>query len=293
MKKRALSALLATMITMSMTGCGGNEVKEEPKESNHVLHYGIGVAPSGVDPTNLQEIVSYEMVRQCYNGLTDRKESGELKPGLAEKWDTPDEGKTWHFQLRKGVKFHSGKELTAKDVKFTFEHDLNPERASGSADSLMNIVGAEAIQEGSTKELEGFEIINDYEFNIHFTTNEAYFPEYCCVEDLYIVDKSVVEGADENWWKEASAGTGPYMMTEFKADEKVTMEANKDYYDGAPVIDGIEFIVVEEDSTAMAMYENGELDVISAPWAELETIKADEELSKQLVEYAVSSMTYL
>lgn len=293
MKKRLISILLPAALAVSVIGCGSSEENEQAEAGDNILHYGISVAPANVDPTNLQEIVSYEMVRQCYNGLTDREESGKLKPGLAESWDTEDDGKTWHFKLREGVKFHSGKELTAEDVKFTFEYDLDPDRASSSADSLMNIEGADAIQSGSTEELAGFEIINDYEFNIQFETNEAYFPEYCSVENLYIVDKSVVEEADENWWKDTSAGTGPYKVTDFKADEKVVMEANKDYYDGAPEIAGIEFIVVEEDSTAMAMYENDELDVISAPWAELETIAADDELSKELVEYAVSDMTYL
>lgn len=292
MKRKIVSMLMAAVFVLSLGGCAGQSSESEEKGDN-ILHYGISVAPASVDPTNLTEIVSYEMVRQCYNGLTDRTESGELKPGLAESWDSEDGGKTWHFKLREGVKFHSGEELTADDVKFTFEYDLDPERGSSSADSLINIEGAAEIQDGSATELSGFEILNDYEFNIHFVTNEAYFPEYCSVENLYIVDQSVVEDAGEDWWKEKSAGTGPYEVTDFKADEKVMMEANSDYYDGAPEIDGIEFLLVEEDTTAMTMYENGELDVISAPWAELENIEADETLSKELVEYPVADMTYL
>lgn len=302
--KRLLAVLLVLTMVASLIACGSKtanvdtpeqaagEAQQETQEEK-ILRYGVSMSPGSIDPTNLKDIFSYEMVRQSYNGLTDRTPEGKTIPGLAKSWETTDNGKTYHFELEKGVKFHSGNELKASDVKFTFEYGLDPTRDSGSSSYLSNVVGAQEIIDGKSKELSGFKIINDYEFTIEFTQPEIYFPDYCSVESLYIVEQAAVEGKGENWWETMSAGTGPYKLAEFKMDEKTVFEANKDYFKGSPAIDRLEFIVVSEDETAMMMYENGELDVIAAPWGQLDTIIADEKLSKELIEHPIADMSYL
>lgn len=291
-KHWSVLALIVLLCLGLLSGCGSNKASESTA-AQQILHYGISMGPGSIDPTNLKDITSYDMARQVYNGLTDRTPEGKTIPGLAKSWETADGGKTYHFILEKGVKFHSGNELKASDVKFTFERDLDPARDSGSSSNLMNIIGAQDIADGKTKQLAGFKIINDYEFTLEFTQPEIYFPEYCSVESLYIVEEAAVKDKDENWWETMSAGTGPYKLSEYKADEKVVFTAHKDYFRGAPGLETLEYDIVPEDSTAMMMYNNGELDVISAPLAELDKIKADATLSKELVEYAAADMNYL
>ena len=287
---------LTLSAAMLLASCSGNppagSQAPDPVEQDTVLRYGISEGPATINPTNLGDIISYEMVRQCYNGLTDREPDGTLKPGLAESWTLENDGMSYRFKLREGVRFHSGNELKASDVKFTFEYDLSPDRSSSSASYLTEIVGAQAMLDGTAQELEGFEIVNDYEFVIHFTQPVVYFPEYCSVESLYIVEQAEVEGAGEDWWMDQSAGTGPYSLQEYTEDEHVLMTANQNYWDGAPSIDGIEFVIVPEETTAFEMYKSGELDVITAPSAELSNIKADETLSQELVSYPMADNTY-
>ncbi|MFA5347437.1 MAG: ABC transporter substrate-binding protein [Methanoregula sp.] len=295
--KRASIAVICTLIIAGsllgsglLTGCNNST---QTTAETKVLRYGMSMGPGSIDPTNLVDITSWEMVRQCYNGLTDRTPEGQTMAGLAKTYETTDGGMTYHFVLNQGVKFASGNELKASDVKYTFEHDLDPTRDSSSGTYLMTIVGAQGIADGKTTDLAGFNIINDYEFTVSFTQPEFYFPEYCSIEALYIVEEAAVKDKGENWWETMSAGTGPYILSEYIPDQKIVFTANKNYFEGAPAITTLEFDIVAEDSTAMMMYNNNELDVISAPYAELENIKADAVLSKELVEYPMSDMNYL
>lgn len=296
MKKRLVALCLAVVTALSMTGCGGSDASgsDTSAEEGKVLRYGLTCGPENMDPTNLSELYAYAMVRQCYNGLTDRAADGSVTDdGLAESWTVNEDGTEYDFVLKKGVKFHSGKELTSEDVKFTFERVLSPEGTGDGSFYLEGIVGAADVLEGNASEIEGFKVISDTEFKVTFEEPEYMFPEYLSSESLYIVDSSVVADAEDNWWETQSAGTGPFVLKSFTPDEKIEFTANADYYKGAPEIAGIEFVVVDDDETAYRLYQNDELDVIDAPYAELENIQADDEMKDQLVEYPSASMTYL
>ncbi len=300
--KRILALLLALTMIFSFSACSKKQTPNDnstdgasvTESVDQILRYRVFQSPGSIDPTNLKDIFSYEMVRQAYNGLADRTPDGKTIPGLAKSWESTDGGKTYHFVLEQGVKFHSGNELKASDVKFTFEYAIDPTRDGGGGSSyLSGIVGYDDVMNGTTKELAGFKIINDYEFEIQFNEPEIYFPDYCTVESLYIIEQAAVEGKGENWWETESAGTGPYKLEKFSMDEKTTFTAHTEYFKGKPGLDRLEFIVVPEDETAMMMYENGELDVIEAPWSQIDLIKADDKLSKELIEFPLADATYL
>ncbi len=297
-KKGRACLFVSIMLTiiLAVTGCGNSKKAGSEKESKtpKVLRYSICEEPATMDPTATFEILSYALDRQLYNGLTDRTVEGKVAPGLAEKWETNDGGKTYKFTLQKGVKFHSGKELTADDVKYTFETILNPKRESGDGVSFLSgVVGAKEMQDGKATELQGFKKINDYEFEISFVEPDIYFPEYCSVEPLYIIDKSAVEGKGDNWWQTASAGTGPFKLKEYVKGQKIVLEANDSYFRGRPEVDTFEIKIVPEEDTALAMYQNGELDICDISGANVEKAKADEKLSKELKSYPMADMTYL
>jgi oligopeptide transport system substrate-binding protein len=298
--KHRLARILEITLCLSMLFClaacgktGATTKKAAKKTDANLLRYGIQATPPNVDPTNLYDINAYSMVRQCYEGLTDRDEEGKISAGLATSWNTPDNGLTWHFVLAKDVKFHSGKTLTAKDVKFTFERALSPKSKGDGATYLADITGADAITKGKSTDLTGFEILNDNEFNIHFQKADMLFPEACSIECLYIVDRSVVEGKGNSWWEKTSAGTGPFMLTKYAEDDKLVMKAFDGYRKGKPAISGIEFDIVKEDSTLLEMYKNGDLDIIGAPTSKLKTIRSDAKLSAQLKECTSADINYL
>ena len=295
-KTICLVVALITAFMFTMTGCGSNKASAGKNEQKKLetLRYSIPDDPATMDPTSTSEIISYEMVRQLYNGLTDRTPEGKVIPGLASKWVTNDQGKTYTFTLRNDVKFQSGKKLTSKDVKYTFESILTPKKDAGDGvQYLSGVEGAQEMLAGKAKELKGFKIIDDYKFQITLTEPDIYFPVYCSVEPLYIVDQSVIEGKGADWWKTASAGTGPFKLKSYVKGQKIVLAANDLYFRGCPQIDTLEFKVVPEEDTALSMYQNGELDICDISGANVEKAQSDTTLSKELKSYPSADMTYL
>lgn len=308
-KVLSLLAIIVIIITLiiSAAGCGktpqeSDVEKSSAKQDNEkseadveqVMRYAFSAAPGSMEPITTNELYSFYIVRQIYNGLTDRTPEGGLLPGLAEKWETKDGGKTYHFNLKEGVKFHSGKELTSKDVKYTFEAILTPAKKGGfGVEFLTNIVGAKEMLDGKATELKGFKALGDYEFEIELTEPDVLFPNYCSVECLYIVDGEAAEGQGDNWWEKLSAGTGPFKLKSYERDKKIVLVANEEYWRGRPQIDTLEIHIVPSEDTALSMYESGQLDMCDVPFQQLERIKADAKLSKELQYTPIAQLMYL
>ena len=291
-KHKILAFLIVICLLFSVIGCGEND--KQAQSTDKVMRYSLTSSPASMDPTTTSELFSYYIVRQMYNGLTDRTPEGNLKPGLAEKWEMMDNGKRFRFTLTKGIKFHSGKELTAKDVKYTFESILDPGHKAGDGISfLTNIVGAEEVQEGKENELKGFKILGDYKFEINLVEPDVCFPDYCAVECLYIVDGEAIKDKGDNWWESFSAGTGPFKLKSYTRDQKIVFEANSEYWRGRPQIDELEIQIVPSEDTALSMYEKGQLDMCDVPVGQLERVKEDANLSKELKSFPFANMSYL
>ena len=292
-----LAAVLIIALMFTTAGCGSSNTaaagKGDQKKKTE-LRYSITDDPATMDPTSTSEIISYDLVRQLYNGLTDRTPEGKLTAGLAAKWETKDQGKTYTFTLRNNVKFQSGKKLTSKDVKYTFERILTPSKEAGDGvQYLSGVEGAQEMQDGKAKELKGFKIIDDYHFEITLTEPDIYFPVYCSVEPLYIVDQSVVEGKGTDWWKTVSAGTGPFKLKSYTKGQEIVLQANDTYFRGCPKIDTLDLKIVPEEDTALSMYQNGELDICDISGTNVEKAQGDAKLSKEMKSYPSADMTYL
>ena len=107
------------------------------------LRVNLNADPSQMDPITYSELNSYQVLEQVYEGFTAITPDGRAVPALAVSWTPLPTGNGFRFKLREGVKFHSGRPFTAKDVKYTFEQLLRPGGQGGlSAQFLVNVVGA-------------------------------------------------------------------------------------------------------------------------------------------------------
>jgi oligopeptide transport system substrate-binding protein len=288
----AIATLIATIIA-ALCGSACNHKPATPV-STRIVRCSFTSSPSTLNPITTQELYSYYVVRQMYNGLTDRTPKGDLFPGLAEKWEIKDDGKRCHFTLRKGVRFQSGRALTALDVKKTFEAILDPKNRGGAGSQyLANIHGAADFQSGKTTQLKGIIVLSDYDFEIVQDQPDVYFPYYCSVECLYIVDMNALQGQDDNWWQRFSAGTGPFRLKSYQRDQRIVFSANPEYWRGKPQLDGLEIQVVPSEDTALSMYEDGQLDMVDAPNAQLARIRATPDLSNQLSNTPIARLVYI
>ena len=123
--KLAMAAALALLLT---------NVPVEAKS----LRLNITADPSQMDPITESELIAGDIIRNMYEDLAGIDKDGKVIPVLATEWQAIDSGKTWRFKLRQGVKFHSGREFKAADVKRSFEALLTPGPANG--DRRANII---------------------------------------------------------------------------------------------------------------------------------------------------------
>ena len=281
LKRRILT--ITTIILVSIAGAGG-ALAEKAVKTN------LPSDPSQLDPITISELYSGDVLDNVYEGFTGINNNGNIVPALAERWESKDDGKITTFYLRKGVKFHTGREFTAKDVKYTFEQLLIPENKGGlAAPYLHTVMGAKDILDGNTKELKGIKIIDDYTVEVHFDTPSVSFPIF----PFRFMDSQVVAEHGDDWVGKASAGTGPFKLVHFKRGQEVRLEANTDYWGEGPFVDAVIFKIVPELDTALSMFETGELNLVTADRGSVRRVLKDARFEDKLLTSPAAQVQYL
>jgi len=249
---------------------------------------------SSLDPQSEMSLAMYGVARNIYSTLVRAGYEGDLDvhPDLAESWDISEDGLVYTFHLRQGVKFHTGQEVTAEDVKFTFERLYDPALVSPAQMFGQFIVGAMDKAEGNVTEVEGIEVIDKY--TVQFTLSEpygAFLPELV-TPSLGILCQEEVEKWGDDYAVHPS-GTGPFMLKDWVRGEKLVLEANKDYFEGPPALDGVEIFIIEDEATGMLKFENGEIDTYGVPTADLDRLSADPKWKDQILRVPALDTYYL
>ena len=200
--------------------------------------------PTNIDPRFGTDVNSARVCQIVCNSLIKKDPKSNLVPDLAERWENPDD-KTYIFYLKKGVTFHDGSELTAEDVKFTFESILDPDMNSPRA--------------GAFSQLESIEIIDPY--TIKFTLKETFSP-FLINMVQGIVPKKTTEAQAEKKFTDQLVGTGPFKLVEWKHDEQLVFEANPDYFEGAPKIKKVVFKIIPDDTVRFLELKQGGVNFI-------------------------------
>lgn len=254
------------------------------------LRVNITADPAMMDPITYSELVAGRILDNVYEGFTDKTPDGKVTKVLATGWEPLKQGHGFRISLRQGVKFHSGRPFTAKDVKYTYETLLTPGNKGGlNAQYLNNIVGAAEVKAGTAKELSGVKIIDDHTLEVSFTKPDVLFPIY----PIYIMDSGIVAEQGAEWVTKASAGTGPFKFKQWKRGVEVEVEANKDYWGGAPKIDSVRFIIIPQPDTALSQYEAGELDFLEVHESTFRRVLRDDRYKDQLQKVPRAQARYL
>ncbi|HEX3346844.1 MAG TPA: ABC transporter substrate-binding protein, partial [Acetobacteraceae bacterium] len=246
--------------------------------------------PAQMDPITLSEIVAGRILRNVYEGFTTTDDTGQNIPALAASWEPLSPGPGFRFHLRQGVKFHSGRPFTAKDVKYTIEEILRPGSKGGlSVPYLANVVGAAAFKDGKAPEITGVRIVDDHTIDIAFTKPDVLFPIY----PIFFMDSGIVAEQGPDWMTKVSAGTGPYKFKQWRRGVSVDLDANPSYWRGAPKIDGISFLIVPDANTALSQYDAGELDFVDVYAAAIRRVLRDDRYAKELIRVPRAQANYL
>lgn len=210
------------------------------------LKVGTDDSAVGLDPHLSIVMSTFTFTEHVYQCLLRYNDKMELEPSLATSWEQPDP-LTYIFHLRKGVKFHNGREMTAEDVKYSYERILDPKTGSPSASLL--------------KPLKSVEAIDKYTVRIKLKTTFPDFLKFAAFErNTAIVPQEEIQ--KHGSLQKVMIGTGPFKLKEYKHGVSATYIRNEDYWEpGIPYIDGFDFIVVKDEASRLAGIRRGTYDI--------------------------------
>lgn len=280
--RKNLKLAFLTAFCLVVTACGKKEqttqtTKPETKTTKAVteLNYGITSSPEGkFNPLFANTQYDTNVNKLVYDSLLKLNSKIELEPSMAEKYEISEEGKKVVFTLKDGLKFHDGKPVTSKDVKFTLSALASPDYEGDLQSYVQSIVGFKEIQMGTENSLKGVVCPNDKTIEINFET--PYSPVLINIGTLGILPSHIWENIEIKKWSEGNdfitkpIGSGPYKLEEFKIGEFAKLVANEDYFNGAPKLKTFTFKVIKEE-TVSAELLNGSIDLV-----DLSSVKADE-----------------
>ena len=192
---RALFPLAVLLLTLS----GVEPAPVTAQERKDVVVTGgtyrrpLGHDPETLDPARIIDIYSRSVSQQIFDGLVQFDQTLMVGPALAEFWKASRDGLTWTFTLRKGVRFHNGREVTAEDVVYSLTRILDPKIRSGAADLFGAIKGAREFREGRARTVAG--LVAEDRYTVQVALDEAVGPfvAVLAVGHAKIVPKDVVE----------------------------------------------------------------------------------------------------
>ena len=221
---------------------------------------------STFDPAIGYDWQNWSMIKSLFDGLMDYKPgTTDLIPDLAESYGISEDGLVYTFNLRKGVKFHNGRELTAADVKYSIERSVNPTTQSPGQGFVWQIKGFDEMASGAAPELSGITTPDDHTVVIELSQPDATFLHVVAINFSFAVPMEEIERYGQDFGRNP-VGTGAYRMTEWTLGQRVVFERNADYFrEGAPHLDRIVFEVGQEPSVALLRLKRGEVDVLGDP----------------------------
>lgn len=277
-----LLGVLVLLLALSLAGCaeegtdetttsspGEDQTTETSAPTGGINRGGIlkvGTQPVlNLDPHFSTAIPDILLNHQIYDWLVEIDENNQPAPGIATSWESSPDGKVWTFEIRSGVKFHNGSELTAEDVVYSFDRLRDPSVGTAVVALYEGIAGVQATDP------------THVEFTLKNSNPE--FPAFLGDYHAAILSKDVADPKAER------VGTGPFKLTSFLAEDRAVLERNPDYWkegeDGQPLpyLDGIEFVFSPDPAGQVEALRGGELNWVGGLTSPLaDTVKSDPSL---------------
>ena len=226
---------------------------EESEKNESVLKTFLNCVPLSYDPQLALDAESIQILYNVHGALLLISSTADITPGIAKSWYVKDDNLTWVFNLRKGVKFHNGREVNSEDIKYSYERLLSPALNSPNSWFLEEIEGATQYSKGIAKEVKGIKIIDKYRISIKLTRPYSGFLLNLgqCVCSI-LPKEDVAKGN--------ITGCGPYIVESIEKDRCI-LTAFRDYFGGTPYVDKI--IVRFEGEKSANSFINKDCDFIT------------------------------
>lgn len=281
MLKRVLALVVVLAMVFSIVGCAKQEPAPAPAPEtpatetpatetpatggDDLLVWNIAVDPQTWDPTLNSAADGGHIIQNLFEGLTRETKEG-IEAAAAESWEITNDGKTYTFKLREGMKWSDGQPLTAKDFEYAWKRACDPATASEYSFLVTSyIVGGEEFFNGTgSRDDVGVKALDDTTLEVNLKFPVAYFLSLTSFYTYMPVREDMV-AKGEGWEKnpETCVSNGPFKMTEYKTGDHLTMVKNDNYWDAQRVkLAGVKGLMINEGTTALNGYENGEIQVL-------------------------------
>ena len=273
--------------TSSDDSSSDDSTEEESSSVRKVLRFGQSNAKLGLDMQQSTNSGSSSIADSIFEAPLRWTEENELVTCLlTEIPEFEDDGVTLHCTLKEGILFHDGTELTASDVKYSFERMFKPDTIGKSTYMYDMILGADEMMDGEADELEGLTVEDDYNFTFTLTSPNATFVKNLGISYAHIFPEAACEAAGDDWgWGTNCIGTGKYQIVENDDTTEVILQKFEDYHDGEPALDEVQYIFYDDTTTKMLAYKNGDIDYCDLASDLLSTYQQDSEVSEQITLY--------
>ncbi len=204
---------------------------------------------ANLDPHQSTGVFEITLTFNLFDNLTSRHPDGRLYPGLATEWKRLNPA-TWQFKLRPGVKFHNGDPVTSADVKFTIERANDPNVKGGRVRTVFTTV-------------ERIETPDPLTVNFHTKQPDPLLPARLGFYAGQIMPKKYFEAVGTDDFNLKPIGSGPVKLAEWVKDERVALDAFRDYWQGKIDADRVIFRPIPEPAPRIAALLKGEVDIIT------------------------------
>jgi len=304
MKKKVLALILTAAMVVGLAACGGstsndaasttdetttessdNQAADETTDATEatastgekILSVQVGPDPETIDPALNSAVDGGNMLLHSFECLLAVDENGQLVPGQAESWETSEDGLTWTFHLRDGLKWSDGSDLTANDFVYSWKRVCDPMVAAPYADTVLSMVaGYDKAIEG---DLDALQVAAQDDNTLVVTLNApcSYFGSLAAFATLSPVQEATVEANGDAWATSAETyiSNGPFYVSEWVPGSYIMMSKNPYYWNADAIkLDGIKWNLIEDSNAAYSAYQTGEVLMIKdVPTEEIPSLK--------------------
>jgi peptide/nickel transport system substrate-binding protein/oligopeptide transport system substrate-binding protein len=219
-----------------------------------------------LDPIHSKYYWESEIVLQIFDGLLRFDQNLNLAPAMAEDWQVSSDGRVYTFRLRKGVRFHNGREVTARDFVYSIARHLDPKSKSEDAEHYTKILGASQYRQGKTASIPGLASLDPYTLKITLERSYAPFLRVLAQQSAAVVPQEEVERPSADFGTRP-IGTGPFRFESWDSPGGIFLSMNKDYFEGRPYLDGIRIQTLSDlnPQGTIEDFRNGKLDISFVP----------------------------
>ncbi len=312
-------ALLAALTIFGALACGeGEGAREEGPERRTASGIRLGGTfrwvevedMRSLDPTRASgDIVSYHIAQNIYDGLVEYDQDLNLRPALAERWEMSEDGLTYTFHLRPGVRFQDdpafpggqGRGLRAEDVKYSLKRIAEKKNNSTGWWMFEGLVeGMNDYRDGKAPDVSGIQATDSLTLTVRLTQPFGPFLKRLATAYAAVVPREAVEKYGQDFFQHP-VGTGPFRFVSWSPNQQVVLERNPHYWDRdvdgnqLPYLDRIEVKLISDAKSAFLNFDTGKLDQLEPIPTEFWTNVFDDrrQLKPQYAKYQVAQVTEL